>query len=70
MHLSLVLSEIRTYLPGVLWAYQNTIHEATGEKPPFLLFSIDSQTPTDVLLPSSPLEPVDVTDCQQLVLSL
>ena len=61
-----------TYLPGVLWAYRNTIHEATGEKPSFLLFGIDCRTPTEAaLLPPSPLEPVDVSDyCQQLVLSL
>ena len=25
-----------TYLGGVLWAYRNTIHESTGEKPSFL----------------------------------
>ena len=61
-----------TYLPGVLWAYRNTIHEATGEKPSFLLFGIDCRTPTEAaLLPPSPLEPVDVSDYrQQLVLSL
>ena len=61
-----------TYLPGVLWAYRNTIHEATGEKPSFLLFGIDCRTPTEAaLLPSSPLEPVDITDYHhQLVLSL
>ena len=29
------------YLPGVLWAYQNTSHEVAGEKPTFLLFGID-----------------------------
>ena len=72
MYLSLVLNGIDTYLPGVLWAYQNTVHEATGEKPSFLLFGIDCWTPTEAaLLPSSPLEPVDVSGYhQQLVLSL
>ena len=61
-----------TYLPGVLQVYWNTIHEATGEKPSFLLFGIDSRMPTEAaLLPSSPLEPVDISDYrQQLVLSL
>ena len=26
------------FLPGILWAYRNTSHEATKEKPSFLLF--------------------------------
>ena len=41
-------------------------------KNPFLLFSIDCRTPTEAaLLPSSPLEPIDVSDYhQQLVMSL
>ena len=51
------------YLSGVLWAYRNMPHEATGEKPSFLLFGVDCWTPTEaVLLPSSPLEPADVSD--------
>ena len=29
------------HLPGVLWAYRNTPHNNTGEKPPFLLFGWD-----------------------------
>lgn len=33
------------YLLAVLWAYRNTSHESTGEKPSFLLFGTD---PTDV----------------------
>ena len=61
-----------TYLPGVLWVYRNTIHEATSEKLSVLLFSIDCWTPTEAaLLPSSPLEPVDITDYhRKLILSL
>lgn len=67
-----VCAQWDTYLPGGLWAYRNTIHEATGEKPSFLPFSIDCRMPTEAaLLPSSPLEPVDVSDyLQQLILSL
>ena len=33
------------YLSAVLWAYCNTPHESTGEKP-FLLFGIDCRTPS------------------------
>ena len=29
------------YLSGVLWAYRNTPHDSTGEKPSFLLFGMD-----------------------------
>ena len=35
------------YLSGVLWAYRNTPHESTGEKPSYLLFGIDCRTPTE-----------------------
>ena len=35
------------YLPGVLWAYRNTPHSSTGEKPSFLLFGVDLRTPTE-----------------------
>ena len=28
------------YLPGVVWAYRNSPHESTQEKPSFLLFGI------------------------------
>ena len=60
------------YLSGVLWAYRNTPHESTGEKPSFLLFGTDCRTPTEAAyLPSSPLCPADVTDYRQgLMLSV
>ena len=60
------------YLSGVLWAYRNTPHEATGEKPSFLLFGMDCRTPTEAaLLPPTPLQLTDVEDYrEQLVLSL
>ena len=60
------------YLAGVLWAYTNTPHESTGEKPSFLLFGIDCRTPTEAayLLPSS-VHPADVNDYrEELMLSL
>ena len=48
------------YLSGVLWAYRNTPHESTGEKPSFLLFGIDCRGPTEAaLFPTHPVEPGD-----------
>ena len=60
------------YLPGVLWAYRNTPHEATGEKPSFLLFGMDCRAPTEAaLLPTTPIQLTEVEDYrEQLVLSL
>ena len=60
------------FLPGVLWAYRNTPHESSKEKPSFLLFGIDLQSPTEVaLLPPEPVELTEVTDYhEELVLSL
>lgn len=60
------------YLAGILWAYRNTPHEATQEKPSFLLFGVDCRSPTEAaLLPTEPLEPTDVADYrEELVLSL
>ena len=54
------------YLPGVLWAYRNTPHESTREKPSFLLFGVDCQYPTEAaLLPATPVEPADVEDYRE-----
>ena len=51
------------YLPGVLWAYRNTPHEATGEKPSFLLFGMDCRTPSQAAyLKPTDLYPTDVDD--------
>ncbi len=60
------------YLSGVLWAYRNTPHEATGEKPSFMLFGMDCRSPTEAaLLPPSTVHPTDVSDYrEQLMLSL
>ena len=61
-----------TYLYGVLWAYKNTPHESTGEKPSFLLYGHDCRSPTEAtLLPPARIDPVEVTDyCEEMVLSL
>ncbi len=37
-------------LYGVLWAYRNTPHESTGEKPSFLLFGMDLRAPVEAEL--------------------
>ena len=60
------------YLPGVLWAYRNTPHESTGEKPSFLLFGVDCRTPTEAdYLPPSSIHPADVSDYrEELMLSV
>ena len=60
------------YLSGVLWAYRNTPHDSTGEKPSFFLFGLDCRSPTEAaLLPTHPLEPTDISDYrEELMLSL
>ena len=59
-----------TYLHGVLWAYRNTPHESTGEKLSFLLYGHDCRSPTEaVLLPPSRIEPVDIGDYREEMLT-
>lgn len=54
------------YLSGVLWAYRNTPHEATGEKPSFLLYGIDCRYPTEAaLVPPNPVRPTTVEDYRE-----
>ena len=57
---------------GVLWAYRNTPHDSTNEKPSFLLFGTDCRFPTEAaLLPPTPMEPVDVSDYrEELIVAL
>ena len=59
-------------LPGVLWAYRNTPHEATHEKPSYLLFGMDLRSPTEAaLLSPTEIEPRDVRTCrEELTISL
>ena len=55
-----------TYLHGVLWAYRNTPHESTGEKPTFLLYGFDCRSQTETaLLPPRQVEPVAVDDYRE-----
>ena len=56
------------YLYGVLWAYRNTPHESTGEKPLYLLFGLDCCSPTEAsLLPPSPIQLTDVKDYENVI---
>ena len=60
------------YLHGVLWAYHNTPHSSTGEKPSYLLFGFDCYFPTEAaLMPNKQISPTNVSDYQEeLTLSL
>ena len=61
-----------TYLSGVLWAYHNTLHSSTGEKPSFLLFGFNFHHPTEAAtLLTRSLNVTELTDyCEKLVLNL
>jgi len=39
------------HIPGILWAYRNTPHQSTGEKPSYLLFGFDCRSPIEASLP-------------------
>ena len=60
------------YLSGVLFAYRNTPHESTKEKPSFLLFGFDCRSPTEAAyLPPDSLQDINITDYrQELMVSL
>ena len=60
------------FLPGILWAYRNTPHTSTGEKPSFLLFGVDCRSPTEAAyLAATKVHPTDVQDYkEELMLSL
>ena len=54
------------YLSSVQWAYRNTPHEATGEKPSYLLFGIDCQSPTEAAIVSpSKCEYTNIVDYRE-----
>ena len=55
-----------TYLSGALWAYCNTPHTSTGEKPSYLLFGYDCHSPTEAtMLPTTPHRPVNISDYRE-----
>ena len=58
------------FLPGVLWAYRNTPHETTGEKPSFLLFGIDLRTPSQAaLFPPALPDPTTIEDYRETLIT-
>ena len=60
------------FLHGILWAYRNTPHSSTGEKPSFLLYGVDCRSPSEAAyLPPSSTVPTDVCDYRkELMVSL
>ena len=59
-------TEWDTYLSGALWAYRNTPHTSTGEKPSYLLLGYDCRSPTEAaLLPATPHQPVNINDYRE-----
>ena len=71
-HVAKFHSQWDRFLPGVLWAYRNTPHESTKEKPSFLLFGIDLRSPTEAsFLPPESLDPTDLGSYrEELIVSL
>ena len=54
------------YLSSVLWAYRNTPHESTGEKPSMLLFGLNLRSPTEAAyLNPSKVVPSTVEDYKE-----
>ena len=50
-------------LRGLLFAYWDTLHESTGEKPSFLAFRVHPRTPPEAAwMSSAPLLPTDLSD--------
>ena len=48
-------------LPGVVWVYRNTPHEASLEKLSFLLFRMNCRIPSEVaVLPPASVMPADL----------
>ena len=59
-----------TYLSSILWAYRNTPHKSTGEKPSFLMFGLDLRSPTEAAyLNPSTVKPSTVEEKIMLSLS-
>ena len=71
-HASRYGNEWDHYLYGVLWAYRNTPHESTGEKPSFLLYGRDLRSPVEAeLLTTEHQPPLTAEDYrEQLVQTL
>ena len=63
---------LMTTIHGVVWAYRNTPHSSTGEKPSYLPFGMDCRTPTEAaLLPHKPLRTTEISDYrEEMVIAL
>ena len=59
-----------SFLSGVLWAYRNTPHTSTGEKPSFLLFGVDCRSPTEAaFMPLTDVSPAQMEDYREQVMA-
>ena len=57
------------FLNAALWAYRNTPHETTGEKPSFLLFGFDCRSPAEAaFLPVEDFIPTSVDDYRETLM--
>ena len=65
-HADLFGNQWDRHLSGILWAYRNTPHESTREKPSFLLFGVDCKSPTEAaFLPVESQNKTDIADYRQ-----
>ena len=69
-HMSRFGSQWDRYISGILWAYQNTPHDSTREKPSFLLFRVDCHSLTVAkITPPSNWNPTNVADYREELMS-
>ena len=71
-HMSRFGTQWDKYLSGAVWAYRNTPHHTKSEKPSYLLFGMNLQSPVEAELTSPfKLEPMLVSNYrEELLLSL
>ena len=59
------------YLHGVLWAYRNTPHESTAEKPSFLLYGWDCKYPAEAaFLPEAQVDSTALNEYRQQLIKV
>ena len=70
-HAALYGNQWDEYLHGAVWAYRNSPHDSTGEKPSFLLFGQELRYPTEAaFLPSGELKSVEVNGYREELIVL